>query len=467
MDPTGELLGGPRAQVRGQTTWHAKASFAAIAGATLFDAAWICAVYALTVRQAWVQPSLPAKDAWILLGVCAAMLALQLKTLGGTLGQRLWNLRWREGWIRSSGSLDFGSLLTRALISLAATLIIALTLGLSTLRHPTISRLKVVSLPAFRPSGPNANEWLNLPFFYAMGAWPKRFELKPILYSLPYEKGPPDRFLGRIVVRMKSPDIRLEIEGPKTPLRSSGLTWNATSLRACFTDSVFQCPRARDATLERHLGEIRAARLKIRDVRWFEIENPGLTEDARPRGLWIRSSGDYEQDRFVLITANGTHQTLILRTPKSESGELARTRLQQIVGSLQLVEQLLPGRALINHVLENTRLNDVSREPDAETVVENLSSVQAALLAKLSVSPADIDAYYHLGGTALMLAQQASQRSTRTTSVATNVPLLFLNEAVAVQKNILDNVRQYAKDVGPNDEKTKRLERLWVEIQKL
>ena len=83
--------------------------------------------------------------------------------------------------------------------------------------------------------------------------------------------------------------------------------------------------------------------------------------------------------------------------------------------------------------------------------------MQASLLAKISVDPAGFDAYYHLGGTSLILNRHARH-------VGTNTPGTI--EVGAIAKPLIASTFRYAQDVGPKDPRTAKLQDFWLESQK-
>ena len=112
------------------------------------------------------------------------------------------------------------------------------------LHHPLFQSATEMQLPAFSPdvSSPTS-DWTALPFFYTLGAWPKKFQGQAIFYGVPYEKGPPKNFVGHLAGRWKMPDILWIAEGPKTPLELS-----RSALKNCILSSALnlECASVRE-----------------------------------------------------------------------------------------------------------------------------------------------------------------------------------------------------------------------------
>ena len=300
------------------------------------------------------------------------------------------------------------------------------------------------------------SDWMVAPFFYSLGGWPKTLHGHPIFYSLPYEKGPPQRFLGHIVARWSIPDIQLTYEGPKTP--SSSPTREA--VQNCFlperTGSIFErlgCLRTRELALSRHLEEMRNIQPTAWKIRWFMVDNPALPQDERAQGIFLEASNDRVfQSRFILITPNGTHQAVILEAPQNADGQEAAQVLESAIGSLRISDDLNPGRAWIDKQLEGIQLNQNPLSGSPETVVSRLAEVQALLVSKLSVEPKLFDPYYHLAGTSLLLLRYSVER--------------HQSDWAITAKPMIQSAYRYAQDVAPKDARLLKLRDLWFDSQK-
>src|SRR5262249_3796862 len=126
--------------------------------------------------------------------------------------------------------------------------------GIQTLRrHPLFLDAQPVRLEAFAPS-PSDHEWSVMPLFYSLGAWPKEYLGHPVFYELPYEKGPPSHFVGKVVMRWEMPNIKLTVEGPRTPV--PGI--QRQEIQDCAQKiSTLKCFFLRQAELGRHLLEMK------------------------------------------------------------------------------------------------------------------------------------------------------------------------------------------------------------------
>lgn len=325
----------------------------------------------------------------------------------------------------------------------------------------------------------DSNKWTVMPFFYSLGAWPRLFPAesgeKEVLYTLPYEKGPPDRFAGHVTARWDFPHIRVLMEGPKSPLTPQKTLYERTEIQNCLTQlwsggsiSLLQIPHCiglRQAVLERHVEALRALRPTQWELHWVQVPNRALDLDQQLQGIYISASNEKRgQDRFILITARGTHQTFILDYPKGPSGEAARELFQKALRSLRVSDDLNPGRAWVDQALEKVNLQNLTQMGPSEIAIHGLSQIQALLIAKISVDPKTYDAFFHLAGTSIMLARAAVKL--RQLPAPDGNPALA-SDILLVVKPIIENAYKYALDVSPSEPRNSILAAFHNEALKL
>lgn len=303
----------------------------------------------------------------------------------------------------------------------------------------------------WEPWIPSEKNWQVIPFFYTIAAWPKEFEGKTVFYSIPYEKGPPSQFAGRIVANWANPDVKMTFEGPKTPL-SAG---NRESIKTCFTGEFsFHCMDVKNKTLNRHLREIRSLSPRKWSIQWFHVNQPYLNSIEQTQGIYIKAENQFRiQDRFILITPQGTHQTLILNRLKDAQGAAAFEYLQKTIRSLQSFDELTPGRVWVNRELGNIHLNDelTGSQGQPSLRAAKLAEIQALLISKISVDPSSLDSYFHLAGTSVLLKQNISDPSSTWN--------------IAALQNLKSSFR-FASDIDPSNQKTQQIQGLIFEIEK-
>jgi hypothetical protein len=333
-----------------------------------------------------------------------------------------------------------------------------------------------------------AGDWEVLPFYYSLGAWPRNYGGKPVFYSLPYEKGPPKLFAGHIIARWDSPAVRVTFEGPKTPQAGShGERTARAEIRQCLVgaEKSWSCLKIREITLMRPLEEMQKqlageaggnTALKMQwKLRWFVVRNAAIAPADQAQGIYISAQDEAHgrgQERYILVTENGTHQAVILdyplpsaadtpESPTTRAAELARSTFGNAVRSLRAADDLAPGRAWIDRQLQAIQLKGmgINMDPNAKSdlnpeSVARLSAVQASLLAKISVEPGSFEAYYHLGGTALLLSRYARQAGQGAL------------ETGAVAKPLIASAYSFAQDLAPKDPRTTQLQGFWLESKK-
>ncbi len=472
--------------VKGASAIQGNAPFLVRFCAVLTDSFWVILLYWIGVKFLNFSPLLNWDDSLVFNFALILAYALQVKTLGGTFGQHLWGLEKEKSIRRILKAPFFRNQTTKAtrwIGSVSLCLSLLMSYGLfkhAFFNHPLFKRANLVQWKHYIPQAKAQKNWMTLPFFYTLGAWPRHFSTrlnpeqnKTVLYSIPYEKGPPKHFAGRILARWELPDIAITIEGPKTPL-----TLEQTQLyKRCiidfhtmgFSESVL-CTDIRHKTLGRHVSEMNSLKPSEFSIRWLEIPNPHIPPKEWVRGVLISAANQRKaQDRVILITPNGAHQTFILNRPRSDSGQLAFALFKQTLGTLRVSSKLQYGRALVNQKLSHTNIKKIKPGKNPFVFMDKLSEIQALLLAKISVDPKNYEAYYHLGGTSyLMLKQAIKMRQSKQLSLEENTLLAERIDAwTAAVKPMIHSSYLFAKDIAPSHPNTDRLYSIWSEVEKL
>lgn len=398
--------------IRGHRAVTLRPSVSAIGLALFFDLAWAAGIAAVVIRLLDLAPVPTLAQFLALFALIASLTALQLFLLKSTLGQALLRLKWRAGRLVQTEKLDTSARLTALVTTIVVAGAAVFAAREFVYRHP----LLIYSLPLeIKPFAPDLSGWSIRSYFYSLGAWPSRFAGHPVLYTVPYEKGPPQQFLGRLIAHWDSPLTKVTFEGPKTPLYD-GLQLDPARLQLCLSDSAVRsevsCLRIREAALFRHIREIRA---EIRPrpggwkLHWFEVRNPVLPATEWPRGIYVAASnGAQAQERYILVNPKGVHQAMILDRQETSAGEQASEVLRQSIGSQRVQTSLNAGKAWANRELSETRIGELASLSNEE-FASQISSVQSLLISKISVEPSSFDAYFHLGGISLLLHQRAAK----------------------------------------------------------
>jgi hypothetical protein len=460
-------------QVRGHSTPTRPASLfvkiATLSGDIGFGLALFClfsnALGWPPFTRSWVFAALIAT--WVL------TIVIQRALFGRTLCEAIWKLRRpgvRDIWNRihtpalGLGTYEKSTAIIAGFLSLLLFVTGAASAALVLASSPFWANGRIEKLEPFLPpltaasaAAAGSEQWVVAPFFYALGAWPKTFHGKPVFHALPYEKGPPNQFIGHIVARWDAPDIRLIFEGPKTPEKAR----NRESAKHCIVEISRACLRYREEALDRHVDEIRASVRSASNwhLSWFEVENGALPLGETAQGIFLSAQGRARsQDRYIFITPGGTHQALILDYPTASSdGLLARELVRKSVRTVRISDQLGPGRAWINSVLQKTRVHDFEALAKGPQPLQRVAEIQGLLLSKISVDPGSYDAYFHIGGTALLLAKLGRRTNGSADSGVAAGPTL----------QTIQSAHRYAADIKPSDPRTTRLEALLIDARKL
>jgi hypothetical protein len=335
-------------------------------------------------------------------------------------------------------------------------------------QHPALLPVEEIRWDPLIPdqSSGAKEQWLTLPAYFTLGAWPRMFQGQPVLFSLPYEKGPPLRFLGHLVARWKMPDATMTWEGPKSPEnRESRVEW-----RSCFTGSRLHCGWMKQAFLERHLKDMKWKPGQLTKIFWFEVQDPaGKAIEQAPAGLWIEMhSSDATRSRAVLITEGGSQQVAELKDRGERTGEEARQLFQQMIRTLRLSDELKSGRALSSLRVSEVSLKSVATLSRSKDWVSSLSAIQATLMSRLTVEPKDLEAYYHLAGSGLVFLRKISEtrKALLAQGASEDAMGLLLAEWAAAVRPTIQAAARYAEDVAPGSPRAKAVNDLWLEAQK-
>ncbi|HTL11738.1 MAG TPA: hypothetical protein VL588_04585, partial [Bdellovibrionota bacterium] len=305
----------------------------ALAG--VVDLGWeISLAWLLLLDPSSAYPGLGRLSVWLL--TVAAARTASCAAFSGTFGHLLCGLRlmdstgerltgleaaaaaWgfqRGGFLGRPAGVNSGKIAT-ATASLAALagVLLNVAAGLTWVRaQPLLLRGIAWQVPVFQAAADPLYQrsWAVLPFFYAVGPWPKRYMGDPVFYTLPYSKGPPKQFPSKVLVRWDSGETRLAIEGPHTP--SGGI--DEHKLKSCIVDGGYTpaCASLKQRVLGDDVARMRSLHASRWTIRWFEVPNTALPENERPHGVYLMgSNGKMVQERYVLITPSGALQALAL-----------------------------------------------------------------------------------------------------------------------------------------------------------
>jgi hypothetical protein len=400
------------------------------------------------------------KKRWVLYVAAAfAVFGPALRYLTqATLGERAWSLTSVEGKLKSHSSEPEKAALVGGFLTLASVTAAILSVNYVTSKSPVLSRAEVERLQPFLPV--TDKSWEINSFYYTLGAWPKTYLGKPVFYSVPYEKGPPIQFIPELVAHWET-GVRVKLEGPRTPLSLASGFRTRAELRDCLTSEafaggklgIFACLNLRSKVLERHLAEMQSFGPLSWRIRWFVVENPAIPTEEQAQGIHLEAVGRrFAQSRYILITARGTNETISASYPATgEDSVHARDTVEKVVSSLRVSDDLGPGRAWVDSQIEHVKLDQIQKINDPKALADRLSEIEATLLSKITVEPKSYDAYFHLGGVAMMIAREGARQK---------------EPEWQASAGMLDSLYRYAKDIAPQDPRTTQLESLLVESKK-
>jgi hypothetical protein len=212
----------------------------------------------------------------------------------------------------------------------------------------------------------------------------------------------------------------------------------------------------RKRALDVYIQEAQAYGPKQWKLKWFQVKDRGLypgnapnkSEEDQTQGIYLRATSETQiMDRWVLINAHGTHQSIVLIRPNSNEGESAYSFIDQSIRSIKMDHQLESGRELINQALSEIDLDEIQKESNLNTRLNRLLDIQTLLISKLSLEPSSMETFFHLAGTSSLLIQKPDPKHFFWTSLAqSNLKASYL----------------YARDLAPQDPKTAQIQALWM-----
>jgi hypothetical protein len=445
--------------IRGSSQFNKPATLGVIFFAWYVD---VCAALFIFGLGFWILKFVPVLSLvyFVTLIAGTAVFLVSTHRYGISLGEKIWRVSLRKSLqkeLLTPGIAGTGIFLTAVLSTLTFAVYFEL-IG----KNPLLMQASTWEFESRLPNSEKSSDWVIAPFFYTMGSWPRNFDQRPVFYSLPYEKGPPTRYVGHIIARWKLPGTQVTFEGPKSPVLSTQENVSRDDLKKCLLtsrSSIFfgggKCVRLRKLALDRHIEEISKLSPEQWNLRWFEVQQEHLPAEERTQGFYITAIGKKkEHHRVVLVTATGKHQTIFLDSPLGAEGSLARETFVKALQSLRVSDELAPGRALADQVIQAVKLEDISKITDPAAMVAKLAEVQAVLLGKISVDPKTFDAFFHLAGTALLLIRESSKNK------------LYKEDWIASAKPMIYSAYKYAQDIDPNSPKTAQIQNLWLESKK-
>ena len=434
--------------------------------AVIVDVAILLAVFCLT--EPLFKLSMRPGITWALLLLTEAIVLWVLERLvfKKTLGEWSWRLQARDthelvpiGMPVQANPPSLPMLFTGGILTAFAWFVFSLSFDHFWTANPLLAKTPSVSMQAFTPTSEEFSQpslvtlhqsptWMMAPFFYTLGSWPRSFENAPIFYELPYEKGPPLRFVGHIVARWEAPDIKVTLEGPKTSELKEVDFGTRGKIKKCLVRGLLTptCLNLREATLARHINEMQRLSPRKWRISWFEVDNAVIPEAERPQGVYISAqNGERFEERYILITARSTHQTMMLSSAHAPLGKLdgARELFQKAIRSLRVLDELNSGKAWVDREIQDTRLEKFAKKD----IVSRFQKVQTLLVSKISVDPGTFETYFHLAGTSLILAKSENRLGT-------------------VAKLLVQNAYRYAQDLAPLDPRIAQMESFWADAQK-
>ena len=306
-------------------------------------------------------------------------------------------------------------------------------------------------------------DWSIQAYYFATGAWPRRFDHQPILYTIPYERGgPPRSFIGRILAHWVPAQVVFTAEGPKTPMQISDMNFTRECFAAAPLSQSRDCITLRRGILQRHIAEMNT--LLPEGGQWttrqFEVRVPNVDARDWTRGLFVQlRSPERTHSRFILFTNRGQQQSFLLTAPTGPLGDQAFTQFQLGLTTQRVTETLAPGRAWSEQKLGEWTPPASAPAGQARPHLDRFAELQLALVSRLSVDPARVDWYYHFARSARVLSEFLAR---------SNASDLSSQENAALQRVLVGipaDMIAYARDLGAADPDNRMIQAKITEIE--
>jgi hypothetical protein len=308
---------------------------------------------------------------------------------------------------------------------------------------PVTKRWKVVTLPLNEEFLKNASI-TYLPFSYLLTPVPTHFGKEPLLWELPYLKGPPKSFLGKIEIQWSEEwQNRLAFSGPLSFAKNR----TPEELVACL-QKLLGCRSDRQELFSRHL-KIGNDFGEIFETTIFKVENPHLKPNETPTLLYVRglSRKDPKRTLEVALILNPNLAFQAVSLDQRESPLKAENSLffRSLLSNIRLTGDLAAPRTWVNEKLS-------AFSPKGRPTLLEITEAQKLLLSKLSVDPSQLEPFYHL----FRFSEMEYRDSLNTKNLI----------STARARRLMNAIVLYSRDVAPADQKSKEMEQILAQIEK-
>lgn len=241
-----------------------------------------------------------------------------------------------------------------------------------------------------------SSSWQTLAWGYTLGPWPNEFKGNPPVTRLTYKPGPPKNFIHRMTYILDPILDEIWIDGPRTIKPS----FNAAQWKTCF-QSQLQCVSEKRLFSELALSDLIALARESSKPQWsFEwIEN---SEPFSARGLVTKLKiSEWLYIRATLFTPKGVSQSFTLKTSAKAGGESENPTIElfnKILGGLKVNDDLTSGRQWAQAQIRAIRLDKIKHTQELKFRLREWAHVQVLLSSLLSISPTEIDPFFHFAG---------------------------------------------------------------------
>lgn len=310
---------------------------------------------------------------------------------------------------------------------------------------PTLKKWNVVALP-LSENVLKSPDLVTVPFSYLLAALPSKIGKEDLLWELPYLKGPPKSFIGRIdLIWNETDQNKISFSGPLTFSKNT----SSNQLLNCF-NKFFGCSELRDEIFKKHL-KINELFSEISTMEILRIENKELKENEIPYFLYLKGKSKTSIGKTLevalAINPNLSFQQISFEQRKSLVSE--STLFKSLLTVMRFSQELNAPRLFIDDKLSLFNQNSALNE---KPTLSEIILAEKLLLSKLSVDPTQLEPFYHLFRFSEMEYQVALKEKNLLSSART--------------RRLMSALLKYAKDIQPDHAFTKEMEQILASIEK-
>ncbi len=279
----------------------------------------------------------------------------------------------------------------------------------------------------------------NLPFYELMGPLPS-LKSNQIIPRLEYKKGPPNRFIERIALLVKTSGAMEKViyYGRRTREDFPGLSWVGNE--ALYLETALRLSQGENVSLSPFVTFLLRPFLLREASRWLEnVEAVHIMDQAGNPAFFF--AGTLEADGSLKSTSLFIRRNSFYRVEYLAEKSFQVLNPEQLFRKSFLMDKRVDAMEYLAKNLSQVRLEKSSLE------LRSITWPILLLAANVSADPSSLEAYFHFAGISALLYRNLSNSGADT-------------ETLDVLRNNVLASEFYAKDINPTARKTAEISRL-------